>query len=298
MLLSSFRQLSLEFQQPNTASLPQKWPLVKNSHQYNKPANQVELLKLNYTLFENVPLSWIGHTSYHRQNWISSSGILKRSKRPGFHYWCAVNDRRGWADCVSFHALSMAKQRASVCEPASLYHKRKQKRVGQGENEGGQLPSPCSNSLCSFKNRQSNSEEPSSTVDATFQSSFEVCQTWKLLCETLRSWDWFLRRANDKKMYLWFGWTYLCGLWCNVHIIMATHIPEPQSATASTKRHHLAAKPLQALPKSNCLVENPLPLCPLAVHTSPTKWCQLWCKQVCRQLGNYVEIAQDCTYPW
>lgn len=42
-----------------------------------------------------------------------------------------------------------------------------------------------------------------------------------------------------KKMCLWFGGTDPLGLQCgNKHIIMAIHVPTPQSVTVGTKRHH------------------------------------------------------------
>lgn len=61
----------------------------------------------------------------HRQNWINGSGILKRRTGPELHYWCPVNDRRGRADCVSFHALWMAERRASGREASFLCHDKK-----------------------------------------------------------------------------------------------------------------------------------------------------------------------------
>lgn len=39
---------------------------------------------------------------------------------------------------------------------------------------------------------------------------------------------------------------------------MATHIPTSQCVTVGTKRHPQAAKPVQAGPKCNCLLEKPL----------------------------------------
>lgn len=67
--------------------------------------------------------------------------------------------------------------------------------------------------------------------------------------------------STQKKMCLWFGGTS-GGLWSGYeHIIMAIHIPAPQFVNESTKSHCQAAKSPEALPKSNCLVENPFTLC-------------------------------------
>ena len=131
--------------------------------------------------------------SLHWQSWINSSGILKSSKRPGLHYWCAVNDRRSWADCVSCHALWIAEQRASVCEPPSLYLKRKEKgRVGQEESGRANSPPPAwlPNSLCLKLAEQLRGAIAHSW--SSFSSSLQRpgrarFQTWELVCETLRS---------------------------------------------------------------------------------------------------------------
>lgn len=68
------------------------------------------------------------------------------------------------------------------------------------------------------------------------------------------------------KLRLWFGRTYPRSLWCgNKYIIMAARIPTQQSVTVGSKRHHWAAKPFQALPKSNCLMDSPFVLRHLTV---------------------------------
>lgn len=132
-------------------------------------------------------------------------GILKRSKRPGFHYWCAVNDRRGWADCVSFHALWMARQRASVCvrNPQSNTGeskcKRKRERGGEGDQrrewtgEPTPLPLPAClparlHGLCLLQKMAEQHwgfvAQSSSSIPCMIYRSL-TAQTWRLLCETM-----------------------------------------------------------------------------------------------------------------
>lgn len=64
------------------------------------------------------------------RNWMKcGGGILKGSKSAGFHYSCPVNDRRSRADCLSCHALWMAKAK-SIGLGVAL-HSRKGKREGE-----------------------------------------------------------------------------------------------------------------------------------------------------------------------
>lgn len=133
----------------------------------------------------------------------------------------------------------------------SFEHKRKQnqERLGKGENES-QLPSPCL---------------PAPIPSASYKQAEQPCppfqaykQKWKMLKsqQVLPG-----GHSTHKKMCLWFGGTS-GGLWSGYeHIIMAIHIPAPQFVNESTKSHCQAAKSPEALPKSNCLVENPFTLC-------------------------------------
>lgn len=182
--------------------------------------------------------------SFHEQSWLNSSGTFRRSERPGLHYWCAVNDKGGWADCVSFHALWMAKQRASVSEPPSLCHNREQDRDRRREP----TPLPLSALTASASRKQacytatlrSHGWRPMPLLLKSMVAQQDPFpQTQKLACETLTL-QRTLTGGCSTQTCVWglLGFLHVGLRWGAEHIIMATHIPTLHSVTLGAKRHH------------------------------------------------------------
>ncbi len=178
-----------------------------------------------------------------------------------------------------------------------LSQEKAKESVGQGGNGRANSPPPaCPHSLCLLHTGRETIRSHSPLLILLFLESTEVQQKLvfkqkKMACGTLRSLSTLMGGCSTKKMSLWFGGTCPIGLWCaNKHRIMAARIPTPQSVTVGTEGHHFLAKPFEALPKSNCLAENPFTVC-----TSFSERCPLYYTQASRLVDMCAQIPLQHT---
>lgn len=160
------------------------------------------------------------------------------------------------------YALPSKEHQSMHCPPFIWTQEKAKSRVTREGREWEPTPLPLPASpytLCLLQTGRATLSSFSSCLYRGTKSPFQAYKPkWKMLKsqQVLPG-----GHSTHKKMCLWFGGTS-GGLWSGYeHIIMAIHIPTPQFVNESTKSHCQAAKSPEALPKSNCLVENPFTLC-------------------------------------